>query len=784
MKYQKIYCGGFLTYKVISLLLFLLLTVTVFAFLNPSKVSADYPCGAPDQIQVGSSQGSCTRPSDGKTCTAYAHWTYTDGNGQAWCDNNNCADPCSGGGNGDGNYCTAAGYVECNVGAAASGSCTLSGKSCTRYWKYACNYGGKNYCFASDFNCGDPCGSGITPTQGSATPTPVGTCNITADPNLSGGCQSCINTQKGGNLPQQMKDLGSRTGNSGWSSCSDGALISEWCSKVGASECNSIKSGSACASSCGGSAATPPPSGTCPADSNLSVYPTTANVGDPITFQYSSNNGEDQFVGGDTWSAGIDSSSCNWDLTNRRYTCTAVSPVVNGVWSHHWGNPKNCGSATYTINGSATQPTPTTPANAEPTPTTVPQVTTTRFRISETPFDKNDVVLGWREYTAYPMIVPFEFSNAIPSKSLTVYTQFESSDGTKSEVIPKTIKYIGPGPKLTSVSCTFDPTGVGSLVTINGTNFGEQGDNGEVAIGGQTIKPDPANWVAILPDVIPTIAPTINMTPVENPTDNPTQIPTTVPTAVPTTAPTPTPQGVPTSFQGDQPWETQQWDRNPPNFTPTPTSTISNSFSSMVLGAKAFNSLVKVRVPDRLKGSVLVELKADDGRVASRYCTVGITTVDFSAKYQCRPSGDFSVDKVRIQIYESVKGARPVFDQVVKLDQSGHPTWTPPELEVNKKYTMVLKTSGGVAVGKQFTALAGTTTLDDFNLPVGDIYPMGNSDNKINAQDFSELKREWTATEDVVRAGDFNGDGRVNSMDYSCMRQNFNISGVDFLKYQ
>ncbi|MDO8570208.1 MAG: hypothetical protein Q7R97_01325 [Candidatus Daviesbacteria bacterium] len=80
--------------RLLFFLVFLLITITYN--LQPSlaiDLTDPYPCGAPDQIQVGTAQGECEI--NGQTCTAFSHYLYTDENTQAWCDNDNCAEPCN-----------------------------------------------------------------------------------------------------------------------------------------------------------------------------------------------------------------------------------------------------------------------------------------------------------------------------------------------------------------------------------------------------------------------------------------------------------------------------------------------------------------------------------------------------------------------------------------------------------------------------------------------------------------------------------------------------------------
>lgn len=58
-----------------------------------ASLTDQYPCGAPDQIQIGTPQGGC--PKNNLTCTAFSQYLFTDENTQAWCDNDNCAEPCT-----------------------------------------------------------------------------------------------------------------------------------------------------------------------------------------------------------------------------------------------------------------------------------------------------------------------------------------------------------------------------------------------------------------------------------------------------------------------------------------------------------------------------------------------------------------------------------------------------------------------------------------------------------------------------------------------------------------
>lgn len=198
--------------------------------------------------------------------------------------------------------------------------------------------------------------------------------------------------------------------------------------------------------------------------------------------------------------------------------------------------------------------------------------------------------------------------------------------------------------------------------------------------------------------------------------------------------------------------------------------------------------MVAAHLKDSLQEGKPIPVKviASDGRETStQTCTINLTTLSFNAKAQCRPPENFTVSKAKVQIYEKTMGARPVFEGTITIDARGLPQWTTlPKLEVGKEYVMVVKGPQLLGYKKEFKAFSGTTALEDLNLLAGDIAPLSSPDNIINANDFSELKREWTTVTDVTRPADLNLDNRVNSIDYSCLRNNFNQSGASFLKAQ
>ena len=84
-------------------------------------------------------------------------------------------------------------------------------------------------------------------------------------------------------------------------------------------------------------------------------------------------------------------------------------------------------------------------------------------------------------------------------------------------------------------------------------------------------------------------------------------------------------------------------------------------------------------------------------------------------------------------------------------------------------------------MAKIFTALQGTTTLNDIPLPMGDIAPAGLPDNAINSFDKGEMSRQWNALSDTSKAADLTSDNRINVFDYNCLKQSSGLSGASFI---
>lgn len=196
--------------------------------------------------------------------------------------------------------------------------------------------------------------------------------------------------------------------------------------------------------------------------------------------------------------------------------------------------------------------------------------------------------------------------------------------------------------------------------------------------------------------------------------------------------------------------------------------------------------IITATLDKRIEGKNEVEVTRDDSKTAKAECTVGTTSVTFIAQSQCKPSGNFSAEGVSVKIFANApttietEKPEPIISEKVKLDKDGKPSGFAPKLEKDKKYSLIVKAPGTLAKRVDFETKGGTRNLDSATLLTGDIAPAQNPDGKINAFDRSELTRQWSLVKDVQRSGDFNQDGRINSIDYACMRQNINQSDEEF----
>ena len=182
-----------------------------------------------------------------------------------------------------------------------------------------------------------------------------------------------------------------------------------------------------------------------------------------------------------------------------------------------------------------------------------------------------------------------------------------------------------------------------------------------------------------------------------------------------------------------------------------------------------------------------VTLTRGDGAPATtQSCSLGIAQISLGAKLFCHLPNKHAATNVRVSIAEEATGsatasAKPV-REVVTIDTHGLLQGLRTKVQEGKQYKLAIKVPGGLRKTVEFTAASGTTVVPNLTLPVGDIFPVGGGDGKIDAFDLSALFRQWTlGASGAGRDSDFNGDNRVNSIDYACMREHFGQSDASDL---
>lgn len=189
------------------------------------------------------------------------------------------------------------------------------------------------------------------------------------------------------------------------------------------------------------------------------------------------------------------------------------------------------------------------------------------------------------------------------------------------------------------------------------------------------------------------------------------------------------------------------------------------------------NNSVKMGWQNAPEGKEMpVILTNSDGQSATGQCSAS-SQLALGAKVFCRAPSNHDMDNVDLTLVGLFEGGTRAA-QKVKIDKNGIVTGLTQKLEEGKQYKLSVKGRRLLRKASEaFTAGAGTTNIPNFVLPVGDVFPLDGGDGTINALDKSELNRQWNISGDATgRAGDFNRDGKVNSIDWACMRYDFGKS--------
>jgi hypothetical protein len=172
-----------------------------------------------------------------------------------------------------------------------------------------------------------------------------------------------------------------------------------------------------------------------------------------------------------------------------------------------------------------------------------------------------------------------------------------------------------------------------------------------------------------------------------------------------------------------------------------------------------------------------VVVTRNDGKALPEItCQVNTTLISLGARLFCREPGKFDLNGVKVTLVD--ENGNKVNEEVT-IDKDGIVKGLKTKLQVGKLYAISVKSPFSLRRNALFTAANGTNliTPEDhsiFVLPVGDIAPVILSDGKINTLDHAEIVRQWSVFGTAVKTADFNKDSKVNSIDWACMRYDFN----------
>ncbi len=179
-------------------------------------------------------------------------------------------------------------------------------------------------------------------------------------------------------------------------------------------------------------------------------------------------------------------------------------------------------------------------------------------------------------------------------------------------------------------------------------------------------------------------------------------------------------------------------------------------------------------------------IREDDARSTLEYCLVDQSSISLGARVFCREPGKFDLDNVKVSIFYNPDDSKSnqklsKVDETVTISKDGFVQGLKTKLQSGKNYAISIQAPNSLRRNADFTASDGTTIINSedggsFILPIGDIAPVTGLDGQINSLDRSEIARQWRILGENAKktTGDFNRDGKVNSIDWACMRYDFN----------
>jgi hypothetical protein len=162
-----------------------------------------------------------------------------------------------------------------------------------------------------------------------------------------------------------------------------------------------------------------------------------------------------------------------------------------------------------------------------------------------------------------------------------------------------------------------------------------------------------------------------------------------------------------------------------------------------------------------------------------------VSQVAVGARLFCPQVKPADIPGVIISI-KNLSKPSPIIKETVMLSKEGVVLGLKTKLEEGAKYVLAIEVPKSIRKTAEFTAVRDTTNVDltkggQVRLPLGDIFPLAGGDGSINSLDKSQLNRDWViSVAGKDRAADLNVDGRVNSFDWACMKQDFGASDDNF----
>jgi hypothetical protein len=172
--------------------------------------------------------------------------------------------------------------------------------------------------------------------------------------------------------------------------------------------------------------------------------------------------------------------------------------------------------------------------------------------------------------------------------------------------------------------------------------------------------------------------------------------------------------------------------------------------------------------------------RADSMVAPTQTCEVNVSSLSVGAKVFCRENSATDVTSVKVALF-SPDAPEKKIEETAVIDKDGILQGLKTKLSAGTPYIISLKAPYSVRRNASFTGMEGTTIINGpdgkpFVLPIGDISPAAG-DGQINALDRAELVKQWRildSSASSVLTGDFNRDKKVNSVDWACMKYDFN----------